>query len=206
MLAARVEPKNGPKENAHRHRPVRITEGLPWLLLGELLPVSCRVCFSGSLTVRHPSYEAVGCPESSVSPFSWATAQERHEQNAVDERGCFPFPFPYDPIRNGKRNGSRRRIELIAVGRFYQAAVCNERCKSLTDIAGAHAHDIADLLLCEGLVRAGEGLFDPLQAGRLSGWSRSWLLIDDLQGERWGTDLEYDRQPVGTGSGALKVR
>jgi hypothetical protein len=86
-----------------RRRPVRITEGLPWLLLGELLPVSSRVCCSGSLTVRHPSYEAVGCPESSVSPFSWVTAQERHEQNAVDERGCFPFPFPYDPIRNGKR-------------------------------------------------------------------------------------------------------
>src|ERR1700747_446047 len=94
MLAARVEPKNGPKENAHRHRPVRITEGLPWLLLGELLPVSCRVCFSGSLTVRHPSYEAVGCPESSVSPFSWATAQERHEQKAVDERGVSRFRFP----------------------------------------------------------------------------------------------------------------
>ena len=57
---------------------------------------------------------------------------------------------------------------MIAVGRLYHAAVCNERRKSLTNLAGAHAHEIADLLLCEGLVRAGEGLFDPLQAGRLN--------------------------------------
>jgi hypothetical protein len=92
---------------------------------------------------------------------------------------------------------------LVPVGRFYHAAVGNERCKGLTDIAGAHAHDIADLLLREGLVRADEGLFDPLQAGRLSARSGSWLLVDDLQGERRGIDLEGERQPVDAGGGAM---
>jgi len=40
----------------------------------------------------------------------------------------------------------------------------------MTDIAGAHAHTVTNLLLREGLVHAGEDLFDPLQAGRLGDW------------------------------------
>ena len=69
----------------------------------------------------------------------------------------------------------------------------------LTNIAGAHAHGVTDLLLREGLVHAGEDLFDPLRARRLSGWSSGWL-VDDLQGERWGMGLERKQQSIGAGA------
>jgi hypothetical protein len=81
----------------------------------------------------------------------------------------------------------------MATGRFYHAAVCDERGQGLTDIAGSHSHDVSDLLLGEGFPSSGEDLFDAVPAGRLGGGG-SCLLADDLQSQRML--LEFERQPV----------
>lgn len=92
---------------------------------------------------------------------------------------------------------------MIAAGRFYHAAVFNERGQSLTDIAGAHAHDSADVLQREGLARIGENLFDAFPAGRLGCRRRNRLLIQDLQSEHRWMVFEYERHPISTCSGAM---
>jgi hypothetical protein len=74
----------------------------------------------------------------------------------------FPFPFPFDPLGSGKWNGKLSALELIAGGGFYDAAVSDQRCERLTDIAGAHAHGVAHLLLRERGCGVGEQEFDAL--------------------------------------------
>src|SRR5262252_2116061 len=114
---------------------------------------------------------------------------------------CFRFPFPFEPIRIGKRK--RLRLELIAAGRFYDAAVCDKGCQRLTDVAGAHAHGVTHLSLREGCCGAGEDLSDALRARGLSCRCSRWRLVDDLQCKRWRVVIERERQAVGTPSGAM---
>jgi len=76
-----------------------------------------------------------------------------------------------------------RADELISRGGFCHASVCDERGQSLTDVGGAHAHDIADLFFAERLFHLGEGFFDAFPAGRLDAGGRR-LLSDDLQNRR----------------------
>jgi hypothetical protein len=37
----------------------------------------------------------------------------------------------------------------------------------------------------------------------LSGWSSRWLLVGNLQGERWGIGLEREQQSFSAGGGAM---
>ena len=89
---------------------------------------------------------------------------------------------------------------MIADGGFDDAAVGNERGQSLTDVAGAHVHPIADLLMRERFTSLGEDLFDAFPAGRLAAGGR-WLLIDELQYRR--ILFEDQWQPVSTRSGTM---
>src|SRR5215831_1272504 len=117
------------------------------------------------------------------------------DEYRAGEQACFPFPFPFDPI--GSREGQRSACELIAAGRgLYDTAICDELRKCLTDIAGAHAHGIANLLLRERRRGVGEDLFDALQARRQSGGCGRWRLVDGLEGQRWGVGFEDERHAV----------
>jgi len=74
----------------------------------------------------------------------------------------FPFPFPFNPLGSGKWNGKLSALELVAGGGFYDAAISDQRCESLADIAGPHAHSLAHLLLRERSCGVGEQEFDAL--------------------------------------------
>jgi hypothetical protein len=64
-------------------------------------------------------------------------------------------------------------LSWLPVGRFYHAAIGEERRQGLTDIAGAHAHTVTNLLLREGLVHAGEDLFESVAGRKVGGLALS---------------------------------
>ena len=116
---------------------------------------------------------------------------------------CFPFAFPYAALGSGKRNGKWSALELVAGGGFEDATVCDERCESLADIAGAHAHGFAHLLLRERGCGVGEQEFDAAQAGRLDGRRVGGRLVDGLQGEGRRIGFEREQHAVGALGGAM---
>jgi hypothetical protein len=123
----------------------------------------------------------------------------RIEKCCTAAGGCPGRKAPARPEK-GRKRLCLRAGELIAAGGFCHPTVFDERGKGLADIAGAHAHDIADLLLGEGFPRFGEDLFDAFAAGWLDAGG-SWLLIDGLQHRRILRECKW--HPVSARSGAM---
>ena len=105
----------------------------------------------------------------------------------LNRRNCFPFPFPFDPIGDGKRKRrSGLLVEPIAVGGSVDAAVCDELSEDFSDVTGAHACGLTQVPLRDGCGRCGEDFFDALLRGRLALRTLlGRLMVDDFESERW---------------------